>query len=220
MNIDQKIVARLEELIILGNELIVRLQNSHNLYQLHSTWKVSSQAALRQIFDDKSEYYLAFCDDDRYFNLESAIIPRVGILEAAKNDYEKGYCSSLRSLITAEVFSDLLEQAKHLLDNGYFIPAAVLAGCVLEDALRKLCQTNDVTIANEPKLNYMSDQLQKQGAYNALTHKNVAVWANLRNDAAHGKWNELSNAEALDYRRQVSTMIQEVESFIAKYLTY
>jgi len=136
----------------------------------------------------------------------------------AQYDYESGFIFNIRNLIAADVFSNLLEQATHLLHSGYYIPATVLAGCVLEDALRKLCKTHTITLTSEPKLNFMNDQL-KDAAYNALTHKNVAVWANLRNDAAHGKWNDTAQQEATDLRRQVANMITGIESFLSQFLT-
>jgi hypothetical protein len=59
----------------------------------------------------------------------------------------------------------------------------------------------------------------KDKAYNALTHKNVAVWINLRNDAAHGKWNDKNADEANDLRRQVANMIPGIRVFLSQHLT-
>ncbi len=83
MNVDQKVIDRLSELIRLGEQLKQRLIRQENINQLHATWKVSSQAVLRQTFGEDSEYFTSF-RDYRSFNQASSIIPRLGILEAAQ----------------------------------------------------------------------------------------------------------------------------------------
>jgi hypothetical protein len=65
---------------------------------------------------------------------------------AAQEDYEKGALFEVKSVIEAELFDDFLEQAEHLLQSGYFQPAAVIAGCVLEDGLRKLCEKHQIKL--------------------------------------------------------------------------
>jgi hypothetical protein len=37
----------------------------------------------------------------------------------------------VRAVIEAEVFDDFLEQGAHLLDSGYYQPAAIVIGSVL-----------------------------------------------------------------------------------------
>ena len=76
-------------------------------------------------------------------------------------------------MIQAEVFDDFLDQAKHLLGNGYYAPAAVIAGSVLEDGLRKLCAQKGITLSAKPKLDSMNAELAKSGAYNVLTQKKL-----------------------------------------------
>ena len=62
-----------------------------------------------------------------------------GILAAAKEDYIGGLLDDQKTLVCAEVFTDFLQQADYLLREGYKDPAAVIAGAVLEDGLRRLC---------------------------------------------------------------------------------
>src|SRR5437867_5403331 len=66
-----------------------------------------------------------------------------------------------RKRIQAEVFDDFLEQAEHFLKDGYFQVAAVIAGAVLEDGLRKLCARQHITLPAQPKLDWMNAELAK-----------------------------------------------------------
>lgn len=56
-----------------------------------------------------------------------------GILRAVKSDLEAGFLQKIKLLVEAELFSDFLDMAEHLLQTGYYSPAASLAGAVLED---------------------------------------------------------------------------------------
>jgi hypothetical protein len=116
----------------------------------------------------------------------------LGILRSAKEEYEHGLLFETRVLIEAEVFDNFLEQAEHLLGAGYFQPAAVIVGSVLEDGLRKLCQRKGISITAKPKLDQMNADLAKQGVYNQLVQKRITMLADIRNKAAHGNWSEFS----------------------------
>jgi hypothetical protein len=56
--------------------------------------------------------------------------------------------------------------AEYLQQEGYKDPAAVMAGGVLEEHLRKLCGKHGVTVSPKPKLDSMNSDLAKAGAYN------------------------------------------------------
>jgi hypothetical protein len=61
-----------------------------------------------------------------------------GVLRALRADYEAGRLQSFQELVHADLFSDFLEMAEYFLQEGYKDPAAVIAGGVLEQHLRKL----------------------------------------------------------------------------------
>src|SRR6266704_736514 len=63
----------------------------------------------------------------------------LGILTAIQDQIKGGWIETTKGLVTAEVFSDFLEMAEHLLSQNYKDPAAVVAGSVLEEHLRQLC---------------------------------------------------------------------------------
>ena len=126
------------------------------------------------------------------------------ILKAAQEDYDGGYLTSVRRLVSAELFSSELEQAEELLRTGFHVAAAVVAGTVLETTLRALCTANGQVPSN---LNRMNDDLAKTGVYNALEKKNVTAMAGIRNAAAHGQTADFTVA-------QVEGMLRDVARFV------
>jgi hypothetical protein len=128
---------------------------------------------------------------------------------AAKEDFEKGYLISIRSIIQAEVFDSELEQAEELLTNGYITAAAVIAGVVLETGIRELCDRNSIP---HGKLDKMNADLAKTGVYNKNVQKQITALAGIRNSAAHGKPEEFTEQD-------VSNMIKSVNTFLAEHLS-
>ena len=66
-----------------------------------------------------------------------------------RTDYEAGHLQLLNELIHADLFSDFLEMADYLFEEGYKDPTAVIGGGVLEEQLRKLCQKNKIQIVKD-----------------------------------------------------------------------
>ncbi|MGG6240079.1 DUF4145 domain-containing protein [Nodosilinea sp. AN01ver1] len=126
------------------------------------------------------------------------------IFLAAKEDFEGGYLSSMRALVQAEVFDSELEQANELLNSGYFTAAAVVAGVLLETALRELCEKEGISVG---KLDKMNADLAKAGVYNKLIQKRITALADIRNSAAHGKVNEFVEQDVTDMIRYVSLFL-------------
>ncbi len=132
-----------------------------------------------------------------------------GILSALRGDYEAGRLQSFEELIHADLFSDFLAMAEYFLQEGYKDPAAVIAGGVLEEHLRKLCGKHGVTVPPKPKLDSMNSDLAKAGAYNKNDQKQVTAWADLRNAAAHGKYGDYTH-------EQVKLMVAGIRDFISR----
>jgi hypothetical protein len=74
-----------------------------------------------------------------------------GILHALRDDYAADRLQTFQELVHADLFSDFLEMAEYFLQEGYKDPAAVMAGGVLEEHLRKLCGKHGITLPAKPK---------------------------------------------------------------------
>lgn len=218
MNVDKKIIELFEELLELGRKVLAtRRAPPPNVMtsdfvdvQLANQWMTSCQSLLSKVFGEGSAHYRRlsslFPDYPKWNHVSQAF----GVLQAAIADYSRGALFDLKRQVEADVFDDFLEQAEHLFALGYFQPAAVLAGCVLEDALRRLCEENGVPLSEKPKLDSMNAQLAKQGAYNKLMQKRITALADLRNSAAHGKWDAFDDTD-------VEAMIRDVRTFLEKH---
>jgi len=134
-----------------------------------------------------------------------------GILEAAHNDFMEGFLFDLKSLISAELLGDFLEQAETLLTENYYVPAASLAGATLENSLRKLCEKNGIEVPEKTKIDKLNVELAKAGVYNKLTQKEITAKADIRNNADHGHVDKFTKDD-------VNDMIKWVRRFESEYL--
>lgn len=175
-------------------------------------WATSASQLLANLFGRDSEYFKHFEKSFKTAGYHSDLNQGLAVIRAAWNDYSKGYLTETASLIRAEVFDDFMEQAQHLFDQGYYQAAGVISGCVLEDALRKMCDRAGVALSTSPKLDGMNSELAKKGVYNTLVQKRVTALADLRNKAAHGKWSEFSS-------KDVQSMLQQTRDFVTDYLS-
>ncbi len=147
------------------------------------------------------------------FSSTSRIDAYIGFLKALRADYIAGYLQPIIELIHADLFSDFLEMADHLIGQGYKDPAAVIVGSVLEEHLRKLCDKNRIDVkkpdGTPKKADTLNSELVGANVYSKLDQKNVTAWLDLRNKAAHGKYSEYT-------KDQVALLIQSVRDFITR----
>jgi hypothetical protein len=172
------------------------------------TWKVKVKNLLVATCGKESQHYLEFIEAEKVNSYESssdAFKRMKSVFIAAMDDYKGGYLTSIKNLIQADVFDSELEQAEELLSNGYKLASAVIAGVVLETALRDLCGRESISTG---KLDKMNADLTKAGIYNKLQQKRITALADIRNSAAHGKPDEFSEGD-------VTTMIRDIEQFLA-----
>lgn len=204
MTVDQKILARLNELIEMGQKVLSSRRQGqsggpwHISYdiiedkQLAKQWGISCLNLIERVFTRGSVHFEKFNEVFPDVDGVTTFLAAFGMLKAAKEDYEKGYLFETRVMIRAEVFDDLLEQAKYLFDGGYYQPAAVIAGAVLEDGMRELCQRRSIALPPKATIDPMNVALAKDNAYSGLVQKRITALAAVRNSAAHGKWNEFT----------------------------
>ncbi len=141
-----------------------------------------------------------------------------GILKALQRIYKIGLLD-LRTEIEATTALNYMKLAEQLLGEGVsgqydYVPAAVLAGAVLEDALRRLCgrQTPPIPTMTNGKhkmLKNLIDELKKSNSVSVVTAKQLEVWTTIRNSAAHGQFDDFK-------REDVEQMIKGIENFLAE----
>jgi hypothetical protein len=213
------LAARAGELIQKGNRVLGTQTDSDGWKFVDSAqfadFRTSSLSFLRRTFGTESPNFEEF--NERVKTAGPGDVRRgIGILTASKEELEGGWLTTTKGLLSAEIFSDFLEMAEHLLAEDYKDAAAVIVGSVLEERLRQLAEKHGIDVAREKagrrvpkKADLLNAELVKAGAYNKLDQKNVTAWLDLRNKAAHGHYDEYS-------RSQVELMHQSVLDFMAR----
>jgi hypothetical protein len=174
-------------------------------------WCVKAKNLVSTSCGENSEHYRTLeqaANSLPMANSHDALLVLQAVFGAAKDDFENGHITSIQSLVQAEVFSDELDQAREILGGKYKTAAAVIAGVVLETALRKLCVRHELSAGG---LNKMNADLYKANVYNLLMQKRITTLADIRNNAAHGHPDQFTDADVAD-------MIRQIESFLADHL--
>jgi hypothetical protein len=205
-----KLSARFAELAAEGSALVRGIAvDEHELLN----WVLKARNLLVHACGSESSYLREF-DRENGWSPSTAVERGnklkmlIASFTAAQSDFDGGYVRTIRSLVQADVFQSEIEQGTELLDKGYKVAAAVIAGAVLETSLRELCDRNQIAHSMIGKMN---DDLLKKGVYNRLLHKRILTIAQVRNDAAHGNSDQFTDED-------VARMISDVEHFLANYL--
>lgn len=134
----------------------------------------------------------------------------IGALEAIRIQLDAGLLVSMQDLITADIFDDLLEQAVHLHENGFFLAAGVLGRAVLEEHLQSWCARADCTPEKpRPTINDYNTALYKDHRLDKITMKHVDALAAIGNDAAHNEHDLTADS--------VERLLREVREFLVKH---
>jgi hypothetical protein len=210
-----RVMERVERLLHSGEE-VLRTEhrseytaNAVDEIKFHQ-WRGETLSFLAQVFGETHTYlreYSEHCKDA----LMSDTRRGVAYLRAAKAELDGGLLKRIDSMVSADVFSDFLEMAGHLLEQGYKDPAASLIGAVLEDGLRKIARARQVSFKERDDLSTLSNKLADAEVFNRLTQKRLKVWGDIRNNADHGKFGEYD-------KTLVAEMHRGVQDFLAQHM--
>jgi hypothetical protein len=152
-------------------------------------------------------------------NTKSHLEYGIALLQGIRADFEDGFLDDLAQKIESGIAESYLDQAAILLNETpepvSHIPAAVLAGAVLEKTLRAICSSAQPvinTIGPDGKpftLNRLIDEIKKAEIISELRAKELRFFADVRNKAAHGEFSSFS-------RRDVEKLLKGVSEFVAQ----
>ena len=223
----KKLIEESQKLIDIGKELIAYGKTNpgkmvDEQIQKFTLWTNRTGEFIGRIKEKDSQPMLTFNQfrsimsmTRLHSNSYGTLLEVIGALESIKYELENGLLSDIQKLLQADIFSDFLEMGEHLLKEGYKDAAAVIIGSVLEDTLRKLCDSNGINTVN-PKgkpltIDPLNSELAKAEVYNKLIQKQITSWADLRNNAAHGHFDKYDD-------KQVEMMLIFVQTFCADHL--
>lgn len=219
-NLDEQLRLRVQAVCAKGaNVLATIMHGSFDWTQPEASgaFRSAGLSLLEDMYGREHHNYIDFESRTRS-NTPSDFKRAIAIVEVVREDVNLGWFSRTQGLIAADIFSDFLEMAGHLLDEGYKAPAAVVAGSSLESHLKRLCAkvgvetmyTNAMGDVVAKKADGLNAELSAANAYNKTEQKQVTAWLGIRNDAAHGEHEKV-------IREMVSIMIAGIRDFIARH---
>jgi hypothetical protein len=206
-----KILGRLDDLISMGEGVLIVPVSDRFYVDTGSfqQWRTSSLSFLKTF---PSEYiYSGEFEERCKWSYRQEAERGLAILRAAREDIAGGYLRKVEAFVSAEVFDDFLDMAEHLLDNGYKDPAASLIGAVLEDGLRRICGSNNITVKSDDNISSLNQKLAQNHIYNPLQQRQIQVWNKLRDYADHGHFDQYEQDD-------VKEMLKGVRGFLSEYL--
>jgi uncharacterized protein (UPF0332 family) len=220
VSIDERIAEKFKALLAEGKAILQRSGWNGQKYQssiddvAYIRFRTEELNLIKRSCGEDSDHYqqLKTLAEDKNTALNSYYFKDCyGVLEAASRDYEGGMIFQVRAMVAAEVLDDFLEQAEHLLEQGFHVPAASLAGAVLEDTLRKLSEAKGISVPDKTLIDKLNAELAKAGVYDKLVLKRITAIADVRNNADHGHFDKFK-------KEDVEDMLKWVRRFSADFL--
>jgi len=129
-----------------------------------------------------------------------------GALKSMHDSMSAGLLLKIADIVMAETFANLLEQAEYLFEKGYWMPAGVIGRSVLEESLRRYCETQSCLPEKErPTLADYNSALYKNEFYDKIEFKNIDALSAIGNECAHAK--EVSQERVKQLIEQVGQTI-------------
>lgn len=225
--LDTRVKTEIDDLVRIGDEISAAAGSTGGMLGQDWVIKTSSWVSrigeiVRKLCGTQSmnmASYEAAVATPRFYEIWSQNNKHIGVMQgvikAVQHEIEMGLLAEFRGLVQADIFADFLEMSEHLLDEHYKDASAVIIGSVLEDSLRKLAEANGIATLQPSGKPLTIDPLNvecvKAGVYDKLIQKQITSWGDLRNRAAHGKFDEYD----VD---QVKMMLLFVQKFASDYL--
>ena len=216
----EKILEHIGRLIEKGDKVLeTRKPNLPNPFGLptldsasFSGWQTQTIAFLINLLGETHTYVQSFKEIIKLTAAyEDSVRSGQAILNSVREDVLGGFLTDIKMLVSAEIFTDFIEMAKHLLECGYKDPAASLCGAVLEDGLRKITLKNGIKLKSKEDLSSMNQKCADSNIYNRLIQKKIQVLNDIRNNADHGKFDEYD-------KNDVKDMIKKTSDFLSYHL--
>lgn len=215
------LLKRIDELLAhaaqLNETIYVENTVKHVDWAANKGFRVAGLSFIERVYGADHPHYVEF-DQTTNANYLSCVEGGVSILRAIQSEIAGGWLFTIKGLIAAELFADFLDMAEHFIECGYKDPAAVMIGGVLEEHLRQLASKNTLPtcdLVDDKQVPRKADRLNADlghaGVYTKLDQKAITAWLDLRNKAAHGKYDEYNLEQVRNLLRNVSEFMARVQ---------
>lgn len=216
------LIRRIDELIAMGQEVQKTRYSEGERFQMHHVkdapmtgFRTVCLSFIERVYGKEHTHFAQFtAKTESHFFSDSE--RALAILAAIRSELTGGWLFDIKGLVAAELFSDFLDQSEYLLEQGYKDAAAVMIGSVLEEHLRQLCLRHEVQVADikdgksvPRKADRLNSELARIAVYSALDSKQVTAWLGLRNNAAHGNYDQFT-------KEQVHNLLRGVIEFMTR----
>ncbi len=216
------LVKRVDEILSMGHSVLATTYSTRGQFNISyvksaplAGFRSAVLSFIERTFGKDHPYFHQFTTQTQH-NFQSDAENGIAILEAIRSEIAGGWLFTVKGLVASELFADFITMAEHLLEAGYKDPAAVMAGSVLEEHLRQLCIKHKLDVEDERdgkqvprKADRLNADLAKVDVYPKLDQKLITAWLDLRNNAAHGKYETYST-------EHVKQMVSGILGFITR----
>jgi hypothetical protein len=160
----------------------------------------------------RSEFYLRAADAVKRFHVGAAAAVVAEALLAWVDFAERGIAEvPVEAQARVAAATDLMEQVEQLLQERRVHPAApvMLAGAALEEMLRSMVDTAGAKPKGRAGISSYTNALREVGAISAQEVKDLASWAGMRNNAAHGDFGQIELPNARLMAQGINLFIQK-----------
>jgi hypothetical protein len=194
------------------------IKHVERLLRYHASMDLVIEATefLRICAGPKSHFYIEMANTTSRGSIQYIQDTVYPILKAFHSFLKSGLSEgiSIERKAQIDVVSDYLEQAINLLADEKIHPSApcVLIGASLEEFLRNFVEEQGLDIqGKKASIDSYKKVLRTAGLIEKQDAKDIDSVAGLRNDAAHGHWDNVND------RTRINNMLEMVNLIIRKY---
>jgi hypothetical protein len=222
------IISRLNKLTDEGKELLKIIppaakiapeyQDSALIFK-YRKWRLSCLNFIRNSFGEKHYFFKQFNDASGYLKSTTVLAERhkvslglaycleyvaesLAVLISITESVNSGMISDVKHLYESNLFSNLVEQGLELLRNGYRVAAAIYSRISIENAIRGLCDLNNIQQRN---VSDMLVELRKIQIIDLPLERTIQAKYDIGTMAAHGRQ---------DFDKYSDKDIQEMLEFV------
>lgn len=177
-------------------ELIAQVPQANANQPSQMAWLIAAQNAVQLVCPSDGNPYHARGDklvslgSGRY-GARGSVSGMAAMLARLLEEIEGGLLTTIENHAIAVTFDDFLDHGAEYLRHRRKDEAAVIAGIVFEDTIRRICRVLDVP-ENGVALDNLISVLTKRDVFTALKAKRARAAAGLRTSAAHARWDEIA----------------------------
>ena len=203
----QRILNAVDELVELGQDALGSCSGNYAPVSKFTQFKIGCLHILDTIGQSGEQFRPPFVGEFDEPNTRTCEA-MFGSILALQFAIRKNLLVTVKELVLAETFSDLIEQAEELAGKTYFLAAGVICRAVFEEHLRNLCEFHECMPEGKTTIEPLKQELVKAKVFDKLAAKQVDAIAGAGNQCAHNLSPALTGPEILN-------LIQNVKTFLA-----